>query len=168
MLYPLETDERFEVWQGKYIVMEPGSTDHEGIVMNLGGIVRDHVRRNKLGRVYGSNTAVYLHGDVTIKNFRSPDLTFVSTDRLDIVQTKGIYGAPDLVIEITSPGKKNLTRDTVEKFANYEEYGVQEYWIVNPFVEALEIYSLQNGKYVRVDASVVLPGIELSLDEVFE
>jgi Uma2 family endonuclease len=168
MLYELETDERYEIWNGEKIMMTPGSTDHEYIVSNVTTLVTNYARRNKRGRVFGSNTAVYLHGDVTRKDFRLPDLSFVATERLDMVQTKGIFGAPDLVVEIVSPGKKNTERDLVEKFQLYEQFGAREYWIVKPYVEEIEIHSLQNGTYTRVGQSRLFPDIVLAHEEIFE
>ncbi|ULL13784.1 Uma2 family endonuclease [Paenibacillus sp. H1-7] len=118
--------------------------------------------------MFGSNTAVFLHGDVTRKEFRLPDVSFVATERLDRVQHKGIFGAPDLLVEIVSSGKKYADRDLIEKFAIYEPFGVTEYWIVKPYVEEVELYHLQDSKYVRIEQSIVLSGIELAHEEIFE
>lgn len=168
MLFELETDERYEYWGGEKTMMTPGSMEHEYVSSNLTRIVGWFVRQNKLGRVFGSNFPLYLHGELTNKEFRLADLTFVSTDRLDIVQSKGIYGAPDLLIEIISPGKQNTYRDRVEKYRLYEQFGVAEYWIVQPYEEEVEIYSLEHGVYARVPESRILPGIELVREEIFE
>lgn len=168
MLYELETDERYEIWNGEKIMMTPSSTDHEYIQSILTGLLIHYVRNNKLGKVFASNTAVFLHGDVTRKDFRLPDISFVATERLDIVQHKGIFGAPDLLVEIVSPGKKNAQRDLVEKFRLYEQFGVTEYWIVKPYVEEIELYHLRDGKYEKIEQSVVLPGIRLAHEDIFE
>ncbi|MFD0675961.1 MULTISPECIES: Uma2 family endonuclease [unclassified Paenibacillus] len=168
MLYELETDERYEFWNGEKIIITPDSTDHEYVVVNVMTILNNYVRSNKLGKVFGSNTAAYLHADVTRKDFRLPDISYVSTDRLDIVQAKGIFGAPDLIVEIVSPGKKNAERDLVEKFQLYEQFGVREYWIVKPFVEKVELFYLTDNKYERVEQSHLFPSIELAHEEIFE
>jgi Uma2 family endonuclease len=55
----------------------------------------------------------------------------------------------------------------VTKYRIYEQFGVQEYWIVHPYNESLAIYSLKNGKYEQVESSIVLPGIEINLNELF-
>jgi len=167
MLYELETDERFEIWGGEKIMMVSGS-EHSYITNNIARLVTNYVRKHKLGRVYDSNIGVFIHGDLANPDFRSPDLTFVSNDRLHIVQSKGIYGAPDLIVEVLSPGRANVERDRVEKFAQYESYGVKEYWIVDPFKEEVEIYVLNGANYARSEQSRVFPGIELPREEIFE
>lgn len=85
------------------------------------------------------------------------------------------YHAPDLVIEILSPG--NNKKELLNKYTIYEEFGVKEYWIVSPGEQTLLKYTLDlQGKYQpsklftlseKVYAEV-LPGFELDLDVVFE
>ncbi|MFC4778858.1 Uma2 family endonuclease [Paenibacillus sp. GCM10023252] len=168
MLYELETDERFELWDGEKQLMTPSGTDHEYILSNLNALLHSFVKANNIGKIYANNTALYLHGDVTCRDYRLGDLSIVHRDRLDIVQARGIYGPPDLVVEIVSPGKKNAERDLVEKYAIYERYGVQEYWIVTPYLEEIKLYSLQDGKYSLIPSSQVLQGIELNHEDIFE
>jgi len=62
------------------------------------------------------------------------------------LDSKGCIGAPDLIIEIVSPGNSKKEMDI--KFDLYEENGVLEYWIVNPTDEAIYIYVLENGKFI--------------------
>ena len=73
-----------------------------------------------------------------------PDLCVIcDTSKLD---DKGCVGAPDLIIEILSPGNSKKEMDI--KFDLYEENGVKEYWIVNPMDEAIYIYFLEKNKYI--------------------
>lgn len=100
-----------------------------------------------------------------------PDLCVVcDPDKLDQM---GCVGAPDLVVEILSPG--NNKKELQLKYEVYETSGVKEYWIIHPDECTLLIYTLKDGKYRpsrlftlgdRV-VSQVLPGFELVLDEVF-
>lgn len=168
MLYELETDVRFEYWDGEKLMMTPSGTDHEYILSNLNGLLYSFVKSQKLGRLFANNTALYLHGDVTCKDFRLADLSFVKKDRLDIVQARGIYGPPDLVVEIVSPGKKNAEVDLVEKYALYEFHGVQEYWIITPYLEEVSMYALQDNKYQLIKTSQVLSSFELKQEDLFE
>jgi Uma2 family endonuclease len=168
MLYELETDERFEFWGGVKRMMTPSGTDHEYVLSNLNGLLYAFVRIKKAGKIFANNTALYLHGDVMRKDYRLADLTFVAKERLAIVQARGIYGPPDLVVEIVSPGKKNAERDLVEKFAIYEQFGVQEYWIVTPYLEEIKLYGLKDNRYSLLEASQVLRGIELKPEDIFE
>lgn len=100
-----------------------------------------------------------------------PDLCVVcDPDKLDEL---GCVGAPDLIVEILSPG--NNKKELQLKYEVYEASGVKEYWVVHPDERTLLIYTLESGKYRpsrlftlgdRV-ASQALPGFELDLDEVF-
>lgn len=84
-------------------------------------------------------------------------------------------GAPDLVVEILSPG--NNKKELLNKYEIYEESGVKEYWVVSPSDKTLLIYTLnETGKYQPSKlftlseevTSSVLPGFVLSIDAVFE
>lgn len=100
-----------------------------------------------------------------------PDLCVVcDPEKLDDL---GCLGAPDLIVEILSPG--NNKKEIQLKYEVYETSGVKEYWLVHPDERTLLIYTLESGKYrpsrlftfgdwVR---SLALPGFELDLDEVF-
>jgi Uma2 family endonuclease len=102
-----------------------------------------------------------------------PDIVFISNEREGRVTEDEIVGAPDLVIEILSPGTAN--RDMGLKKALYARNGVREYWIVNPKLESVEVFSLGPGGYelpVRYElgdrvVSTVVPGFEAALNDVF-
>ena len=65
------------------------------------------------------------------------------------LQKKGVYGAPDLVVEVLSPG--TARNDRGHKKNVYERCGVREYWIVNPADMSVEQYVLENDKFVLRD-----------------
>nr|MBI1231663.1 Uma2 family endonuclease [Cytophagales bacterium] len=100
-----------------------------------------------------------------------PDLCVVcDTDKLDEL---GCVGAPDLIVEILSPG--NNKKELQLKYEVYEASGVTEYWVIHPDERTLLIYTLDGGKYRssrlftlgdRVSSQAVL-GFELELDDVF-
>jgi Uma2 family endonuclease len=85
----------------------------------------------------------------------------------------GCMGAPDIVVEILSPG--NNRKELQNKFEVYEESGVLEYWVIHPDEQTLLIYTLVNNKYQAsklftvgdVITTSILPGFELDLEEVF-
>lgn len=99
------------------------------------------VRRKKLGIAVTANTDVYLDR----KNAYQPDILFISNERMHLIKEDGLYGAPDLVIEILSPSTAKY--DQQKKKDVYERNGVQEYWIVDPKDNSTIGYSLQQGKY---------------------
>ncbi|WP_338117916.1 Uma2 family endonuclease [Parageobacillus thermoglucosidasius] len=63
------------------------------------------------------------------------------------IEEKGAKGAPTLVIEVLSPS--TAFKDRNEKFYLYERFGVQEYWIVDPAHQTIEIYGLVNSKFAK-------------------
>jgi Uma2 family endonuclease len=105
---------------------------------------------------------------------REPDILFVRKDRLQIVQPTHLSEAADLVIEIVSP--ESIGRDRGEKFVEYEEAGVQEYWLIDPEREQAEFYQLgETGRYrlAFLDEqglfhSAVLPNFWLRVDWLWQ
>lgn len=101
-----------------------------------------------------------------------PDLCVVcDPDKLD---EAGCIGAPDLVVEILSPGNNKI--ELKNKYEIYEEVGVKEYWVIHPNEQTLLIYTLVSGKYqssrlfVSGDTvnSECIEGFQLNLEEIFE
>lgn len=102
-----------------------------------------------------------------------PDLCVICD--LDKLDDAGCVGAPDLIVEILSPG--NSRKEMKEKFEVYEENGVKEYWLVYPFDEYVMVYTLnEKGKFIgskplvegEFIQSTVLPGLEIEVGEVFK
>lgn len=100
-----------------------------------------------------------------------PDISVICD--LSKLDDKGCFGAPDLIVEILSPGNSRV--ELQNKFELYQEYGVREYWVIHPCECTLLIYTLVEGKFqpsrlftagdkVR---SIVIEGFELDLEEVF-
>ena len=102
-------------------------------------------------------------------------MIFISKQRQEIVKQDGIYGAPDLVIEILSPATAYY--DIKKKFKVYERYGVKEYWIVDPEMKGVELFLLnQKGEFeiaskyyeTGMVKSVILNGMEIDLKDIFK
>jgi len=110
--------------------------------------------------------------DHEIMTVLQPDLCVICD--LEKLDDRGCLGAPDLVIEILSPG--NTRSEMKEKFSIYEEAGVQEYWVVQPEYRNVLVYD-RNRKGVFVAREVyseedrlvssVFPDLEIELGEVF-
>ncbi len=102
-----------------------------------------------------------------------PDILFVSNERSSIVTDANIQGAPDLVVEILSPG--TVQYDRGYKLALYGRHGVREYWLVDPDAETVEVLTpgdqglIPTATYRRSEllASLLLEGMSLELDQVF-
>jgi Uma2 family endonuclease len=85
----------------------------------------------------------------------------------------GCKGAPDLIIEILSPG--NNQKELIHKYEVYQESGVKEYWIIQPSGQTLLVYTLTDGKYIPSRlfttgmkySSTTIEGLEIDLGEIF-
>lgn len=150
--------------------MAPSPTSqHQAVLLNLGTILRNHLLAHPIGRVYVAPLDTYL----SEINVYQPDLLFVSNRRRRIIKKHGIEGAPDLVIEILS--KATAKHDLGAKRTIYARTGVQELWIVDPAKRTLALYRLAADpdkpaatfRRAQRFTSVVLPGLEIALADVF-
>lgn len=138
-------DERVELIGGKVMVISPTPNRiHQQISLNL--------TMEFLKAFEPSNTHFYFapfdvrfpDPDGKIRNVVQPDLSVICDEnKLD---DKGCIGAPDLIVEILSPG--NSKREMKHKYELYQEQGVKEYWVVRPEERNIHIYLLENGKYI--------------------
>ncbi len=172
-----QVQERLELLRGKVFLMSPApNLNHQRIVTKLTTFVSYHlldhpcqvfvapfdVRLPKLGTL--PEDQVY--------NVVQPDICVICDDaKLD---EQGCNGAPDLVIEVLSPG--NTRKEMRQKFSLYEEAGVQEYWLVSPTDPSLIRYVRNEagifiGKQPLTDEDSVetdmLPGLVVDLARVF-
>jgi Uma2 family endonuclease len=126
------------------LYMSPAPTlDHQDVVSNLLATLYIFVKKNNLGKLYPGPVDVYLNRT----NAFQPDIVFVAKENLDILKEDGIYGTPDLVIEILSPGTKKL--DLTKKKDAYEKAGVKEYWVVDPATKGVLGFRPVKGKYTE-------------------
>lgn len=143
-------DERWELINGVPYNMTPSpSRSHQEILVALLGKFYNFLE-DKDCRVYVAPFDVRLpEGDENeeeIKTVVQPDLVVVC-DRTKL-DDKGCRGAPDLIVEITSPS--TARKDLKEKFTLYERMGVKEYWIINPIDETVMVFHLDpQGQYGR-------------------
>ncbi|HEY0829048.1 MAG TPA: Uma2 family endonuclease [Bacilli bacterium] len=106
-------------------------------------------------------------------NLLQPDLIFITNDNMHIAKEARIEGAPDLVAEILSPSTSQ--NDKIRKKAQYERFGVKEYWVVDPVHHTVDQFLLDSGKYFLyatlgegdVLTSTEFPCISISMSELF-
>lgn len=137
-----DTERRYEIIAGILYEMPPPSTIHQLVVTQLIIQLGTLVKSDALGILYASPIEVILEEAATPVQ---PDLVFIQEDRRSIIKEKRIEGSPDLVVEVLSPS--SVRYDRVTKFELYETSGIQEYWILNPKTQSLEIYNLEDGLY---------------------
>jgi Uma2 family endonuclease len=116
---------------------------HQEVVDRFHDLLKAWVRRHHLGK-----TAV-APIDMVLTTHRStqPDVVFISTERLGIIE-KRLMGAADLVAEVISPESRR--RDRIDKRDLYEQHGVQEYWLIDPEAKTVEVLHLESGAYKLV------------------
>ena len=114
---------------------------HQQILNEINIEVSIFLRKNAAGKIIIAPVDV----NFSEKNVLQPDLLFIKNENLDIIKSKGIFGSPDLVIEILSPSTFQL--DYEEKKSVYEAFGVQEYFIVDPNTRYVDSFFLKDGKY---------------------
>lgn len=169
--------ERLEILKGKIFKMSPApNRKHQEISAK---IFREFDRyfEKKPCNIYYAPFDVRLinykksTSDKEITTVFQPDICVIcDKTKLD---DRGCLGAPDLIIEILSPGNSKKEMDI--KFDLYEENGVKEYWIVEPYQKSILIYTLQNDKYIGLKPIVeeglvhspLFPEMSFNVEEVF-
>ena len=116
--------------------------NHITIVNRISRAFSNYIEDNNIEAFVFTEADVYLSD----KHHYRPDLIVLRD--LSKISTRGerIYGAPELVVEVLS--KATMNNDLGPKRAAYEEFGVKEYWIVDPWSKRIEVYHLVNGKFV--------------------
>lgn len=132
----------YEIIGGEKIMAPSASSYHNVIMGDLYTDIRIYLRRNNCGYVFTDNVDVHLPDG----NMFKPDLIVVKSENADIIDWDGtIHGVPDMVVEVLSRSTKK--KDLTVKKDAYELNGVKEYWIVDPYMEVIDVYLLRDGKY---------------------
>ena len=162
----------YQLIGGELIMMVPAPTPfHQIISANIFERIRRFVIEKGIGIVLYSPIDIYLGEEDAYQ----PDMIFISKQRQEIIKKDGIYGAPDLVVEILSPSTAYY--DIKKKFKVYERYGVKEYWIEDPEMKGVEIFLLnQKGEFeltakhydTGTVKSTLLAGMEIYLKDIFQ
>lgn len=135
---------RHEIIEGEHLMSPSPRIPHQEIVGRLYLHLFQYIQKKQSGQIFVSPVDVVFHeSDVCV-----PDLVFVSNENLAIVKEENIQGAPDLVIEVLSPGSEK--RDREVKYKRYAYYGVKEYWIADPDRRLVEVYDLAANQLLQV------------------
>ena len=162
-------DERWELIDGELFRMPSPNIAHQITSGNLFLRVAPFVRERDLGIVFAAPTDVVLSDTDTVE----PDLLFISMERMGIIATFNVQGAPDLVAEIHSPS--TAQRDLTAKRGLYARHGVKEYWPIDPEARTVTVLLLGNGDYVEAGVyregdtvtSPTLEGLSFGVEEIF-
>ena len=133
---------RYELFEGELFVSRAPSLSHQRILGNLHTILRAYLDQNPMGEVLLTPGVIFDELNSAI-----PDAVFLTNQQVNNLGSgERILEAPELAIEIVSPGKENARRDREVKRQVYGKHGVKEYWIADPEKCSLEIYRLE--KYI--------------------
>jgi Uma2 family endonuclease len=162
---------RAEWVDGEVILMSPASEPHQNLDGFLSSLLRYFVEAHELGRILIPPFQMKLS---TRPSGREPDLLFISKKNLSNLKRNYLDGPADLVVEIVSPDSQ--ARDRGDKFYEYEEAGVLEYWILDQTRKRAEFYHLgDDGTFKLIDSdengiyrSKTLEGLWLKVDWLWQ
>ena len=137
----LEDDKRYELIEGELIMVPAPGTEHQRNAREILVKLYLFVNETGLGEVFFAPTDVILSEECVVQ----PDLLFISKERLNIIEKRGVFGPPDLVVEIISPSTALF--DATTKRDIYERFGIREYWLVSPEEKMVEVFTLEEGRY---------------------
>lgn len=158
-----------ELVKGELVMMAPAGGDHGLIGMRLVRHLDRFIETHKLGELTLAETGFLL--ERSPDTVRAPDIAFIRRDRLDEARTeKFIPIAPDLVVEVNSPG--DTVSAVAEKVQWWLRCGVRLVWVVDPKSKTVTAYHPDGSARVlqqeqTLDGGDVLPGFTLTLTAIF-
>jgi len=160
---------RWELVRGELNMMTPAGWNHGRIALNVGALLREHVKANRLGEVSGAETGFILarHPDT----LRAPDAAFVSTSRGEPTDVGFFNGPPDLAVEVISPSESE--RAATAKARHWLDAGTRAVWLVWPKDRRVTVLtpSTEPRDFAEADTLTgepVLPGFRCEVREIFE
>jgi len=172
MDFPEDDTAIYELINGEVMKRASPKTPHQRTSFKLSVEFGIYNKKKKAGEFFTAPYDVFFDEE---NAGMQPDVLFVSKVRDFVIKDgNGIVGAPDLIIEIVSPG--TVSRDRATKKDQYERFGVREYWIVDPAYQSIEVFRLENDRYQLFSTvekagkitSSVLPGFQLEVSKVFD
>ncbi|MGQ9710720.1 MAG: Uma2 family endonuclease [Anaerolineae bacterium] len=163
-----DTNRYIELSEGELVMPPHPTRSHQKAVEELFVRLRTFVQDNELGEVHVAPLPVRLWPG----KIREPDVLFVAREHSDRIGEQ-FFGVPDLVMEVTLSGTQRT--DRVEKLVEYAQAGVEEYWIVDPEAQTIEVFELRQDAYVLLDKwrvgetaqSALLEGFAIAVADVF-
>jgi Uma2 family endonuclease len=169
---PEDNATRYELIEGELHVTTAPHLDHQRVVGAIFLALHVWSRQTKAGTTIIAPGVIFADDEAMI-----PDLVWVSGARTaEVIGVDGkLHTAPDLVVEVLSPGAQNESRDRKLKHARYAFWGVPEYWITDRFTRTVEVYRLTGRAYTHVTTlgeadqidSPLLPGFVCPISEFF-
>ncbi len=163
---------RYEIIDGELFVTRAPHINHQGAGGRLHVALANWSEQIQLGEAFETPGVIFTPHDAVI-----PDVVWVSNERLasGIDEAGHFTSAPELMIEVLSPGEQNEHRDKEAKLKLYSLHGVREYWIVSWQQKSIEVYRRQNAQLQLVTTllaedtltSPLLPEFNLPIARIF-
>lgn len=158
---------RREIIDGKLFVTAAPSTRHQRAVLRIGAALLAYADRHG-GEAYIAPTDVFFADESVVE----PDVLFVGEGDRQKVEAKLVRGAPEVVVEVSSPTTRRV--DLVKKLDLYQRFGVPEYWYVDLQADRIEVYRMEANGFAaprmlrrgETLTSELLPGLELAVDDI--
>lgn len=133
---------RYEIVDGELFVTRAPAWKHQEVCINVGTVLKLWSDASGLGKAAINPGIIFSESDNVI-----PDVVWASNDRLEqlLDEAGHLTAAPELVVEVLSPGATNERRDRESKLKLYSVQGVHEYWLVNLKEQTVEIYRRENA-----------------------
>jgi len=168
-----DNGKRYEIIDGELYVEQSPTYHHQFTCGQIFSHLNLWSRETGLGEANFGTGIIFADDDDVI-----PDVVWTSRDRLSKVlgQDGHFHAAPDLVVEVLSPGSANERRDRQTKLKLYSRRGVLEYWIVNWLLREISVYR-RRGKGLKLQATLrasdtltspLLPGFKCGVGQIFE
>lgn len=161
---------RYELVKGELRRMSPSGWEHGVVVVNITLLLGGHVKVNNLGKCGGAETGFKIASDPD--TVRAPDLSFVSRERIPRgdAHRKFFVGAPDLAVEVLSPG--DARREVDEKVEDWLEAGTRAVWVINPKRRSVSVYLPMTdatclSESDELDGGEVVSGFRCKVSEIF-
>lgn len=163
---------RYEIIGGELFVSTTPHFNHQFLCGTLYRLIENWSVQTRLGRTVFAPGLIFADDDDVI-----PDVAWLSNERLAAALREDgkLHSAPDLIIEVLSPGSRNRRRDREAKLKLYSRRGVLEYWIVDWRTRSIEVYRRQNEQLDRIATwvtgdsltSPLLPGFSARVHDLF-
>jgi Uma2 family endonuclease len=163
---------RYEIIDGELHVSKQPSLEHQYVCLALGSALHVWSLAHRTGRAYSAPGLVFAEDDDV-----ATDLIWISDERLaEALDDAGhLRVAPELVVEVLSPGARNQRRDREVKLALYSRRGAEEYWIVDCRLRTVQVFRRAGPALEPVStcadddvlASPVLPGFSCPLADLW-
>ena len=167
---PTGMGKRYELVAGELRVMSPSGWRHGQVVSDLSSLLGAFIRQQSLGRAFGAETGFLLERNPD--TVRAPDFAFIAKHHLPPADPQEAFwpGAPDLAVEVTSPG--DTSREVAEKVEAWLAAGCEAVWVVDAKLQTVTIHQSPNNAQVLTAGQTlvgdpVVPGFSCAVDELF-